>query len=70
MQVIYSFYICPDEHKLTFLETRQFTLAEALSHAVELAFIEGAKTSYPEENFICVRDESETEIFRTPFPKG
>ena len=63
----YSFHLCPTEDSLVFLEAREFTLVDAMGHAIELAFKEGAKSGPTRGHFVCVHDDQGHEVFRTPF---
>jgi hypothetical protein len=66
----YSFHLCPDEGKLTFIEQRQCSLPDAMTYAVELAFLAGAEEEDHAGQFICVCDNTGKEVFRTPLAKG
>ena len=66
----YSFHLCPDEGQLTFIEERKCSLPDAMTYAVDLAFLAGAEQEDHAGQFICVFDSSRKEVFRTPLAKG
>jgi len=65
--MIYTFHLCPDEGEFVYIATMRCSLPDAMSRAVDLAFIEGAKRAVLRGQFVCVQDDKGHEVFRTPF---
>jgi hypothetical protein len=67
----YKFYMCPAEGQMTFICNDNKTLGEAMGRAVNLAFDYGSKRSIDSLRscFICVYNEQQAEVFRTPLAR-